>query len=140
MSAGIPHDVGLDDVLLELGVRVVHVHVRYVLSESLVIVPRRLVEDQKQEVEPRQKGGWKVDVLHRRYLGVVASVEGIGRSENRCPGVQSSRYACLGNRDRLLLHDLVDRSPIRLFHFVELVDTADTVVRENEGSTLCERY
>jgi hypothetical protein len=122
--------------LVELGVRIVHVHVCDVLSKPLVVVPRRLVEDQKQEVKPGQKGGGEVDVLHGRDFGVVAPIEGIGRSKDRCPGIQGGRYACLGDRNCLLLHDLVDRSPIRLFHLVELVDTADSIVSENEGPTL----
>jgi hypothetical protein len=35
--------------------RVVHVHVGNVLREALVVVSRRLIENQEQQVEPRQE-------------------------------------------------------------------------------------
>ena len=44
--------------------------------------------------------------------------------------------ASLRNRDRLLLHSLVDRCLILRVHLVELVDTADSVISKHQRSRL----
>lgn len=119
--------------------RVVHMHVRNVMSQSLIVLPRRRVENQEQDVETGEKRGRQVDILDRRDLGVVSTVKRVRRSEDRSTGVQGSRDSGFRDGDRLLLHDLVNRGPVRFLHLVEFVDTTDTVVRQNKSSSLC-RY
>jgi hypothetical protein len=109
------------------------------LGESLVVVPRGRVEDEEEDVEPREESSRQVDVFDRRYLGVVPAVQRVGRREDRGPGVERRRDAGLADRDGLLLHDLVDRRPVRLVHLVKLVDAADAVVGENERASLCNK-
>ena len=45
-----------------------------------------------------------------------------------------ARY--LGDRDRLLLHNLMDSCPVAVHHFVELVDATHALVSQHEGATL----
>ena len=42
----------------------------------------------------------------------------------------------LGDRHGLLLHDLVEDAASRVAHLVELVDAADTIVSEHQGTGL----
>ncbi len=44
--------------------------------------------------------------------------------------------AGLADADALLLHGLVDARPVRVVHLVELVDQADTLVRQHQGTRL----
>jgi hypothetical protein len=53
-----------------------------VLSEAFVVVPRRGVEDEEEEVETGEEGSGEVDVVDGRDLGVVATVEGVGSGED----------------------------------------------------------
>ena len=44
--------------------------------------------------------------------------------------------SCLGNRDSLLLHGLMDSHLILDIHLVELVNAANTMVSQHEGTRL----
>ena len=52
------------------------------------------------------------------------------------PGLQRRDDARLEDRDRLLLHRLVYGSPVRVVHFVELIDEAGTFVGEDRRAAL----
>ena len=41
----------------------------------------------------------------------------------------------LGNRNRLLFHDLMNRCPIGIHHFVEFVNTTDALIGKNQSTT-----
>jgi hypothetical protein len=44
--------------------------------------------------------------------------------------------AGLADADALLLHGLVNARPVRVVHLVELVDQADALVRQHQGTRL----
>ncbi|RUP50979.1 hypothetical protein BC936DRAFT_136751 [Jimgerdemannia flammicorona] len=98
------------------------------LSKQLIDILVRRIEDQKQDVEPRQQRGGKVDVLNGGDARVVPSVHRVGGGKDGSAGVEGGGDTGLGDGDGLLLHDLVDRRAVGLVHLVELVDAADTVV------------
>ena len=81
-ASGLPDECGVKNVEVKRRVGVVHMHIRDVRGELLVIFARRLVKDEEQQVETGQEGGGQVDVLHRRDFRVVATVEGIGSCED----------------------------------------------------------
>ncbi len=60
-----------------------------------------------------------------------------GRScHHTAPRIERRMDARLGNRHRLLLHDLVDGDAIDVGHFIKLVDTHDAAVGEDHGARL----
>lgn len=59
----------------------------------------------------------------------------VGSSQDRSPSIQGGVNTSLGNRDGLLLHSLVNGGLILDVHLVELIDAADSVVGEHEGSS-----
>ncbi|KAH3664119.1 hypothetical protein OGAPHI_004833 [Ogataea philodendri] len=106
-----------------------------VLGQSLVIFSAWTVQNQKEHVKSRQKSSWKIDIFVWRHLGVVSSVKRVSSCQNRCPGVQGGGDSSLGDRNRLLLHHFVNSSPVRLLHLVELINTADTIVGQHQGTS-----
>mmetsp|Transcript_38657 Transcript_38657/g.60410 ORF Transcript_38657/g.60410 Transcript_38657/m.60410 type:complete len:484 (+) Transcript_38657:192-1643(+) len=112
------------------------VHVRHVPRQRRVQLGVGPVHEQEDQVEPGQQRVRQVDVGAHRQLGVVAAVERVGGGQHGCPGVQRGGDAGLGDRDRLLLHHLVDRRPVVLVHLVELVDAADAPVGQHQGAAL----
>ena len=131
-----PHQLGIHRLELQLRSSTVHVNEGDVLGQPLVVVPGRSVEDEEEDVEPREKSGGKVDVLDGGDLGVVSTVERVGSSEDGGSSVESGSDSGFGDGDGLLFHDFVDGGSIRLVHLVELVDAADSIVGENESSSL----
>ena len=67
--------------------------------------------------------------------GVVSSADGVGRRDDRAPGLERSHDAGLRNGDGLLLHGLVDGGPVGVVHLVELVDQTDTLLRLNKTTS-----
>jgi len=131
-----PHQLGIHRLELQLRSSAVHVDEGDVLGQPLVVVPGRSVEDEEEDVEPREKSGGKVDVLDGGDLRVVSTVERVGSSEDGRSSVKGGGDSGFGDGDGLLFHDFVNGGSIRLVHLVELVDAADSVVRENESSSL----
>lgn len=74
----------------------------------------------------------ELDVLRERELRVVAATDRVRCGDDRAAGGEARDDARLRDRDRLLLHRLVDRRPILVVHLVELVDEADAGIGENE--------
>ena len=104
------------------------------LGEHPILVGVGLVQQQEDHVETREQRCRKVDVLVRLQCLIVAAVDRVRCSQDRSPGVERGRDAGFGDRDRLLLHDFVNVCAVSLIHLVELIDAADAVVREDEGS------
>jgi len=69
----------------------------------------------------------------RGYLFIVPSKYWIGGCQNRGPGIQCTCDAGFGDGHCLLLHNLVDRRPVSLVHFVKFIYTTDAHVRQNQG-------
>jgi hypothetical protein len=71
-------------------------------------------------------------LAHHRLLGVVPRLDRVGRREDRGASVQRADDARLGDRHRLLLHDLVQHRAGQVRHLVELVDATDATVRQDQ--------
>ena len=67
-----------------------------------------LVHHHMQEIETGQDGGRQIDVVLERLGAVIAASQRIGCSKNGCPRIQCCLNSSFSNRDRLLLHGLVD--------------------------------
>eukprot|EP00053_Salpingoeca_punica_P018582 m.182745 g.182745 ORF g.182745 m.182745 type:complete len:346 (-) comp17463_c1_seq6:1194-2231(-) len=125
------------DVLLlgrPLGILVVQRH--HVASEAAVLGAVWRVENEVDEVETREQCRRQLDVLHNRQVGVPARLVRVGGGKDRCPRVQRRNDAGLGNRHRLLLHDLVQDGAGAVGHLVKLVDAHDAAVSEDHGACL----
>ena len=101
------------------------------LGQGQVMSTIGLVEQHEDEVETRKKSSWQVDVFMDAFSLVVAAIERIGSCQDRSPSIESGGDSCFCNRNCLLLHHLMNGSPVILFHLVELVDTADTHIGEH---------
>mmetsp|Transcript_28728 Transcript_28728/g.95418 ORF Transcript_28728/g.95418 Transcript_28728/m.95418 type:complete len:605 (-) Transcript_28728:57-1871(-) len=102
--------------------------------EILVLFHVHRVQEQEEQVEPRQQRGRQVNVLDRRLVRVVAAEDGVGSRQHGGPGVECRGDAGLRDGHRLLLHDLVDGRAVALLHLIELVDGADAHIGEDQGS------
>jgi len=85
-----------------------------------------------QHIESRQDRLREFDVLRERDSRVVAPPNRIGRCNNRTPRLECSHDTSFSDGDRLLFHCLVNRRPVCIVHFVELVDEASSVISQNE--------
>ena len=81
-------------------------------SKTLVVQLILRVQYEEDEVEPGHEGVWKLDVLDNRFLRVPLGLDWVGRSKDGGPGVQLTDDSGLGNRQRLLLHHLVEDRPV----------------------------
>jgi hypothetical protein len=111
-------------------------HIGDMLGQPKVIVSVRSVLYQPEQVESGKQCSWKLYVLLQTATGVVAPIGRVGSSQDGAPGIKCGENACFGNRDGLLLHDLVDGRTVSLSHFVKLIDTAHTLVSQHKSSTL----
>ena len=107
-----------------------------VSREQLIRKPVRLVQHDENQIEPGQKRRRQINIFMRGELLIIPPIKRVRRGQNRGPGVERGNHPHLGDRNGLLLHDLVDRGPVVLAHFVELVDAADAHVRQNQRAAL----
>jgi len=77
----------------------------------------------------------QLDVFDDGLLPVPLRIDGIGSGQDGRAGIELANHAGLGNAQSLLLHDLVQDGPSSVRHLVELVDAADSVVGQYQGST-----
>jgi hypothetical protein len=116
---------GISDLLVEWGLggegasyqdfvfacvvgRVFEVHPDQVASELAVGGLIDAVEHQVHQVESAQQRRREIDVLGDGQVGVVLAADRVGRSKDRCSGVESGDDASLCDRDSLLLHNFVE--------------------------------
>ena len=66
-----------------------------------------LVQDEVDEVKAGDERGRQVDVVHDGQARVVARAHRVGRRQHARARVQRGDDACLGHRDCLLLHHLM---------------------------------
>ncbi len=104
--------------------------------EQLVLDGVDRVLDHAQHVEPRQDRLRELHVLLERDRGVVAAPNRVRGGDDGTPGLQRRDDARFGDRDRLLLHRLVDGRPVRVVHLVELVDETGAFIGEDECAAL----
>ncbi|VEU40960.1 unnamed protein product [Pseudo-nitzschia multistriata] len=100
--------------------------------EPAVRVGGCIVEDQVDEIKPAEEGRGQAEIFHHTPAGVISRLRGVRRGQDRGPGAQARYYPGLRNRDGLLLHGLVQDRPRRIRHLIELVDAADSLVREDQ--------
>lgn len=51
-----------------------------------------------------------------------SAIDGVGSCQDAAAGIESSMDAGLGDGDTALFHDLMDSSPIHIWHFVKLIN------------------
>mmetsp|Transcript_16612 Transcript_16612/g.50416 ORF Transcript_16612/g.50416 Transcript_16612/m.50416 type:complete len:211 (-) Transcript_16612:1135-1767(-) len=107
-----------------------------VLSEPLVGRLVHLVEHEVNQVEAREQRGRQVDVVDDGSLRVVLGVDRVGGGEDGRARVERADDARLCDRDRLLLHRLVQDGARAVRHLVELVDADDAAVGEDHRAAL----
>ena len=79
------------------------------VAEAVVAAHHLLVEHDEEEVEARHDRLGEVEVVAEVLRLVVAAALRVGGSEDRGARVERRGDPRLGDRDRLLLHRLVDR-------------------------------
>ena len=114
---------------------ILHVGIDHERGQGIVNIFLRLIPDHAQNVETRENWVCKINVVIEVQLWFVHSSNGIGCSDHRASSLQGSNYTCLGNRNRLLLHCLVNTSPIRVVHLVKLINQADSFVSQYQSSS-----
>lgn len=65
------------------------------------------VQQQVDEVEAGHEGRRQLQVGHHAHARIVARAHGVGGSQHAGAGIELRDDTCLGDRHRLLLHDLV---------------------------------
>ena len=67
-------------------------------------------------------------VLGEGHGGVVAASDGVGSGEDATAGLEGGDNPCLGDRDTLLLHRLVDTGPVLVIHLCEYINIVQCVL------------
>jgi len=94
------------------------------------------ITDDKDEIETRQQGIGKIDVLGQGFLIVPIAFDRVRCRDDRAAGVETGVDTGLGNGHCLLFHNLMDCGAIVGSHLVELIDADDTAISENHGARL----
>mmetsp|Transcript_177622 Transcript_177622/g.432143 ORF Transcript_177622/g.432143 Transcript_177622/m.432143 type:complete len:267 (+) Transcript_177622:779-1579(+) len=95
-----------------------------------------LVEHQVDEVEAGEQRRGQLEVVHHGALRVPARLDRVGRRQHRRAGVQARHDAGLCDRDRLLLHSLMQDGAGDVVHLVELINAANATVGQHQGTRL----
>uniref|UniRef100_A0A2M4CVC7 Uncharacterized protein n=1 Tax=Anopheles darlingi TaxID=43151 RepID=A0A2M4CVC7_ANODA len=122
-------------LLLQCCLRGVHVHVHYMLGQCNITLLIMLILHDEDHIETRKDRRHKVNVLITLRI-VPSTKDRVGGCQHRAARVQRRRNASLSDRDRLLLHCLVDSDSIVLFHLVELIDTHHSTVSQHHRTAL----
>ena len=101
------------------------------VGESSVTSFVLLVKHKVNEIESGQQGWRKFNVVDDRHLWIILRVDWIGSSQDCCSSIQRTDDSSLGNRDSLLLHGLMKNYSGVVVHLIELINAADTSIREN---------
>src|SRR2546422_1813332 len=105
-----------------------------VLRELAVAVRLRAIDDREDDVEPAEQRGRQGDLLGAVLVLVEPAELRVRGVENRAPGFEDGREACLPDADRLLLHRFVDRRPVLWIHFLDFVDGGEPEIGKDQGS------
>lgn len=112
------------------------VRAHHELREHLIFDRVDRILDHAEHVETRQNRFRELHVLLERYRGVVSPSNWVSRSNNSTSGLQRGDDTRFGDRNRLLLHCLVNRCSVRIVHLVELVDQAVAFIGQYKCTTL----
>lgn len=94
------------------------------------------VQDDEKQVETAHDWSRHRNVSSKRLFAIVPTTDGVcsGKYGRTC--VECGVDARLGDRYSLLFHRFVNGNLVRDIHFVELVNGADPVVRQHQGTSL----
>ena len=112
------------------------VHADQEIAKMLVLELVGLIANNEEQVESRHDWRCEVQVMLQGLGLVVSSENWISCSQDTRTGIQCGMHSCFGNRYSLLLHGLVDCCLILQVHFIELINTADTVIGEHQSPSL----
>ena len=107
-----------------------------VLCELFVLRLVSLVEQKEDHVEAGEEGLGQVDVQVGPLRLVVAAIHRVGSGQDRRTSVETCSDACFGDRNCLLLHDLVNVGAVALIHLVKLINTANAAVGKHQSARL----
>lgn len=79
-------------------------------------------------VKSRKNRCLEVNLLRCVLKVIISAEKWVGCCEDRASGVENGSNACLGYRDGLLLHSLVNGHSVLRSHLVKLIDADDTTV------------
>ena len=105
------------------------------LREKLICDRVNGVFHDTKYVKSGQNGFSKLDVLLEWNSRIVATADRVGGSHNCAACLQRRDDSCFGDGNRLLFHRLVDRRPVRVVHFIELINKAVALVRKDQCTT-----
>eukprot|EP00736_Rhodelphis_marinus_P006132 Rmarinus@m.17855 len=111
-------------------------HSKHMARNLVILLPVRLIKDNKDQIKTREETVRQGNVLLSGQAWVVVPVDRVRGCQHAAARVERDVDAGLGNRDSLLFHHLVDRHPVFLPHFVELIDAHHTAVRQHHRSGL----
>mmetsp|Transcript_58862 Transcript_58862/g.81687 ORF Transcript_58862/g.81687 Transcript_58862/m.81687 type:complete len:641 (+) Transcript_58862:409-2331(+) len=107
-----------------------------VVCQHLILHRISFVSQDTREIEAAENGIAQVDILGKGPLRVVSALCRICHCHDGASRLKSGNDSSLGDRDRLLLHGFVKRSPILVVHLVELIDQAHAIICQDHGTTL----
>mmetsp|Transcript_28087 Transcript_28087/g.61018 ORF Transcript_28087/g.61018 Transcript_28087/m.61018 type:complete len:598 (+) Transcript_28087:901-2694(+) len=107
-----------------------------VIGDVVVVALVMDVLHHEHQVESRHNRRGELTIFVQGLSRVVVRVSRQAGGQDGGPRIQCRLDASFGERDRLLLHRFVNGALILLVHQFELVDAADAVVCQHEGSRL----
>lgn len=106
-----------------------------IISNISVMLLIAFIFQNQDEVKPTHNGFCQVDIVLKTHGWYIPTPDWVRGCNNAAPGLQLGHDACLGDGNGLLLHGLVDASPVDFVHFVEFINAADTVISKYKWST-----
>jgi len=122
-------------LLLDLRVAL-HVRIQHKSSQSIIILIHHLILDHRKNVKPGEDRICEVYVVDEVEGGVVVAFDRVCGSNDAAPGLEGSDYASLRDGDGLLLHSLMDGSPVLVIHLIKFINQADPSVCQDQGASL----
>ena len=104
-------------------------------SNTLISIIIMIIFNDKNHIKTRKNGCLEIDILTRTLHIVVSTKNGICGSKNTGSRVQNRCDTGLCNRNCLLLHGFVNSDTIFVSHFVKLINTHNTTIGQNHGTT-----
>ena len=112
------------------------VHANDVIGEATIVCIGLPIKDQIDQIKSREQGRWKPDVIDYGEFRVILGVNRVGGRKDCGPCIQGTDNTSFSNGYSLLLHGFMKDHASAVIHFVELVDAANTAVREHKSTAL----
>ncbi|KAF1752893.1 hypothetical protein GCK72_019448 [Caenorhabditis remanei] len=78
---------------------------------------------------------WEINILFNRAVRIISSISWVSGGDDSSTCIQSGHDTSLGNRDGLLLHNLMNSSSVVIHHLIKLIDTADSTIRQHQSTS-----